>query len=232
MALVKFGGGITQMSGSVGGTTFARNRYGNYARAKTKPVNPNTAAQAAIRGALSELTVLWSQTLSAAQRTAWNLYGASVAMKNRLGETTYLTGFNHYIRSNVMRNRVGLGVVNDGPVIFELPAADPGFSITASEATGEITFAYNALMDWADENGGWLILHNGQPQNAQRNFFAGPWKYCSIVEGVNGAPPASPKVASATFGIAEGQHIWAYARIIRADGRISEPFRDDVLVGA
>jgi len=124
MALVKFGGGITQMSGSVGGTTFARNRYGNYARAKTKPVNPNTAAQAAIRSALSELTVLWSQTLSAAQRTAWNLYGASVAMKNRLGETTYLTGFNHYIRSNVMRNRVGLGVVNDGPVIFELPAAD------------------------------------------------------------------------------------------------------------
>jgi len=232
MALIKYGGGVVQMSGSIAGQTHARNKYGNYVRARTKPINPNTAAQVAIRAALSELTTLWSQTLTADQRTAWNLYASSVAMTNKLGETVYLTGFNHYIRSNTMRNRVGLGVVNDGPVIFELPAADPGFSITASEATQQISFAFDNGMDWADENGGWMILHNGQPQNAQRNFFAGPWKYCSIVEGINGAPPASPKDAAATFAIAEGQHIWAYARILRADGRISQPFRDDVLVGA
>ncbi|GAI58374.1 unnamed protein product, partial [marine sediment metagenome] len=39
MALVKYGGGITQMSGSIAGNTFARNRYGNYVRSRTKPIN-------------------------------------------------------------------------------------------------------------------------------------------------------------------------------------------------
>jgi len=232
MALVKYGGGVIQMSGSIAGNTFARNRYGNYVRARTKPVNPNTDRQANVRAALSELTALWSQTLTAANRTAWGLYGSSVAMSNKLGETTYLSGFNHFIRSNLMRNLIGLGVINAGPVVFELPAADPAFAITASEATQEISFVYDAGMDWADENGGWLLLHNGSPQNAQINFFDGPWRYCSVVEGVNGAPPASPKVATSTFAIAELQHIWAYARIIRADGRLSDMFRTDCFVGA
>jgi len=232
MALIKYGGGIVQMSGSLAGNTYARNRYGNYVRARTKPTNPNTANQVAIRASMAEITTRWSQTLTAAQRTAWNLYGTNVAMTNRLGETTNLSGFNHYIRSNVIRNRLGLGVVDAGPVVFELPASDPAFSITGSEATQEISFVYDATMDWADENGGWLVLYQGIPQNAQRNFFAGPWRYCSVVEGVNGAPPASPKVASVTFAIAEGQRNWAYARIIRADGRISVPFYDDVLIAA
>jgi len=232
MALVKFGGGVVQMSGSLAGNTYARNRYGNYVRARTKPTNPNTARQVAIRASMSEMTTYWSQTLTAVQRTAWNLYGSNVAMTNRLGETVKLSGFNHFLRSNIMRNRVGLGVVADGPVIFELPAADPGFSITASEATQQITCTYDAGMDWADENGGWLILHQGSPQNGQRNFFAGPWRYCGIVEGVNGAPPAGPYVATVSYAIAEGQREWLYARIIRADGRMSQPFYDDVLVAA
>jgi len=231
-ALIKFGGGVVGMAGSIAGTTFSRNRYGSYARARTKPVNPNTANQVAIRSALTFLTERWSSTLTAAQRTAWNLYGSNVVMTNRLGESINLSGFNHYIRSNVLRKRINIGVIDAGPVVFEIPEADPTFAITATEAAQTISYAYDDTMDWADENGGWLFLFQGQPQNAQRNFFGGPWRYNSIIEGVNGAPPASPKVAAATFAISEGQHQWCYARITRADGRLSAPFRADVLTGA
>jgi len=232
MALIKFGGGVVQMSGSLAGNTYARNRYGNYVRARTKPTNPNTAAQVAIRASLSELTERWASTVTAVQRTAWNLYGSSVAMTNRLGETVHLSGFNHYIRSNVIRNRTGLGIIDAGPIVFELPGTDPSFSVSGSEATQELTFGYDATKDWADENGAWLALYQGTPQNTQRNFFAGPWRYCSIVEGVNGAPPASPKVATGSFAIAEGQRVWVYARIIRADGRMSVPFYADTEIAA
>ncbi|GAH50296.1 unnamed protein product, partial [marine sediment metagenome] len=45
MALVKLGGGIVQISGSIAGNTFARNRFGNYMRSRTKPVNPNSTRQ-------------------------------------------------------------------------------------------------------------------------------------------------------------------------------------------
>jgi len=111
MALVKYGGGIIQMSGSIAGNTYARNRYGNYARARTKPVNPNSAQQQVIRGAMQELTTRWAQTLTALQRAAWNLYGTNVAMLNKLGETIKLSGFNHYLRSNIPRVQIGTGMV-------------------------------------------------------------------------------------------------------------------------
>lgn len=232
MALIKFGGGVVQMTGSIAGDTFARNRYGNYARARTKPTNPNTAGQVLVRSALSALTARWSQTLTAAQRTAWNLYGNSVSMKNRLGESVFLTGFNHYIRSNSFRQAYNKTIVDNGPVIFELPGADPLFSIAPVEGGQTITVTFDDTLEWDNETGGFLVYYQGTPQNAQRNFFAGPWRLLSFTAGETGVPVASPVAESAVFSISEGQHLWCYARILRADGRMSQPFRDDALVGA
>jgi len=232
MALVKFGGGITQMAGSIAGNVFARNRYGNYVRARTKPTNPNTARQQVIRAALAQLTTRWSDTLTAAQRAAWDLYAANVAMLNRLGESTYLSGYNHYIRSNVPILRLGGTIVDAGPTTFELPAQDPTLAVTASEATQQLTVAFDDTMDFDNETGGYLMLAQGSPQNPQRNFFAGPYRIYAAVIGVTGSPVASPSVSVGGFAIAEGQHQWITARIIRADGRLSEPFRDDCFVGA
>ncbi len=232
MALVKFGGGLIQMSGSIAGNTFARNRYGNYVRAKTKPINPNTARQIAVRAAVALLTVRWAQTLTAIQRTAWNLYADNVNMKNRLGEVIHLSGFNHYIRSNAFRARASFTIVDAGPVIFELPTQDPLYSITISEAAQQITSTYDDTLAWANETGGYLLLAHGQPQNAQRNFFAGPWRVVGAVPGVDGVPPASPSVNAIGFPVAEGQRNWCRARIAMADGRLSEIFRADTFCAA
>lgn len=232
MALIKYGGGIIQMSGSISGSTFARNRFGNYARARTKPTNPQTDRQEAVRAAIAFLADRWAQTLTNAQRIAWNLYGDSVNMKNRLGETIHLTGFNHYIRSNTVAKVFALTVVDAGPVLFELPAQDPTYAITASEATQQITAAYDDGMDWATETGSNLLLSGGMPQNAQRNFFAGPWRLYGQVTGADGAPPAGPHAGTSGYAIAEGQRLWGYARIRRLDGRLSEIFRGDCFVAA
>lgn len=232
MALVKFGGGITQMAGSIAGNVFARNKYGNYVRARTKPTNPNTARQIAVRAALAFLTSRWSDTLTAAQRTAWDLYASNVVMLNRLGESVHLSGYNHYIRSNVIRKQIALAIIDDGPVVFELPAQDPTYAITGSEATQEISTTFDNGMAWADEDGAFMIGYQGSPQNPQRNFFDGPWRAFMVISGVNGAPPPSPAVQAVSFAIAETQHQWCYSRILRADGRLSEPFRNDCFIAA
>lgn len=232
MALVKYGGGITQMSGSMAGNTFARNRFGNYVRSRTKPINPNTNRQQEVRASMAALTDRWSQTLDAAKRTAWNLYGSSVKMKNALGEDIYLTGFNHYIRSNAILTRLGLTLIDDGPVIFELPAKDPAFAITATEAPQEISIAFNNTMDWSTEDGAMMYIFLGQPQNPQRNFFAGPWRANGRINGADPAGAVTPWTSPPAFALTEGQHIWAYARILRADGRLSEVFRDDTFCAA
>ena len=227
MALIKFGGGVTEMRGSLAGNVYSRNRYCAYARARTKPINPNTARQQGVRAAIAYLTAYWSGTLTAVQRTAWNLYGDSVAMKNKLGETVYLTGFNHFIRSNAIFAAIGGAPIADGPVIFELPAKDPTFAATGSEATQLITVTIDAAMAWAVETGGHMYLFQGQPQNAQRNYFGGPWRYLGTLSGIDPGGPVPPHSYAVPFAIAEGQRIWTYARIRRADGRLSETFEAD-----
>lgn len=232
MALVKYGGGVIQMSGSIAGNTYARNRYGNYVRARTKPVNPNTERQDAIRASVASLTVRWAHTLDATKRAAWGLYASNVAMKNKLGEVVYLSGFNHYIRSNALLLAIGQAIHDDGPTVFELPAQDPLFAITATEAPNEITYTWNSLLDWCAEDGSMILVYEGKPQNPQRNFFAGPWRFLGRTKGVDPGPAVPPSVQPSKFGIAELQHIWCYARISRADGRLSEPFRADTFCAA
>lgn len=232
MALIKFGGGVVQMSGSIAGNTFARNRYGNYARARTTPINPQTARQTLIRSAMATLTDRWAQTLTAVQRTAWNLYGANVAMTNRLAETVFLTGMNHYIRSNLTRETGPTVLIDDGPTVFEIPAQDPTLAVTASEATQQLTISFDTAMDWSVEDGSFLFLFQGSPQNAQRNFFNGPWRFINYVGGADPGGAVSPSVNVGPFAIAEGQRQWIYARISRADGRLSQPFRADAFVAA
>ena len=232
MALLKFGGGITEMRGSIAGNVYSRNRYGAYARARTKPINPNTERQQLVRSAISAMTTRWSQTLTPAQRTAWNLYGASVVMTNKLGESINLSGFNHYIRSNAFRSAYNKTIIDAGPTIFEIPTADPVFSIAAAEGGQTITVTFDDTLAWDNEDNGFLVYYQGSPQNAQRNFFGGPWKLLSYTAGVTGVPVASPVIESAVSVITEGQRQWVYARILRADGRMSAPFRADDIVGA
>lgn len=232
MALVKLGGGVVGISGSIAGNTFARNRYGAYMRARTKPINPNTARQQAVRSALATLTTTWSQTLTAANRAAWKLYGESVSMLNRLGESIFLTGFNHFLRSNIPLSQAGGVAVAAGPTTFELPVTDPTFSVAASAGSQEITVTFDDTAAWCDEDEAHMLLYVGSPQNPQRNFFAGPWRYADKLSGDGVTPPETGATIASSFVITEAQKIWVYGRIVRADGRLSQPFRANVAVGA
>lgn len=231
MALVKYGGGIIQASGSIAGNTHARNRFGNYIRPRTKPVNPNSDNQAAIRSALSYLVNAWNVELTAAQRTAWNTYAAAVAMNNRLGETIYLTGFNHFVRSNTEIKRQAITVVEDGPTVLSLPEKDPTFAVAGDETSGNLSVTFDNALGWANEVGGYLFVYMGVPQLATRNFFAGPWQYADKVSGA-ATPPTSPATMTAPMTLTTGQKVWCYSRLVRADGRLSEPMYDSFIVTA
>jgi len=226
MALVRFGAGIVAMSGSIAGDVHARNRSGNYIRARTKPINPNTARQVAVRSAVTLLAARWAETLTDVQRTAWGLYADSVAMKNKLGETIFLSGFNHYLRSNVIRVQTAQTVIDAGPTIFELPEKDPTMAITATEAAQTIDVVFDNTLPWSGEVGAFLWTFQGSPQNAQRNFFIGPWRQMGQIDGAV-VPPTSPDTETAVFAIAAAQRQWIYARVSRADGRLSERFFAD-----
>lgn len=231
MALVKYGGGIIQMSGSIAGNTHARNRYGNYVRARTKPINPNSAAQIKARNIISTLTEIWTDVVTAVQRTSWKTYADNVPMKNKLGEVMHLSGFNHFIRSNAARYQYHPAcLVVTAPVIWPLPAHDDTLSIDVDQAPQMLTVTFDNTRDWALEGLGLLLMYQGIPQNATRNFFAGPWHFW---KGFHGSPaPASPWGTAPYYAVAVGQKVWLRCRISRQDGRLSEPFQVDALVHA
>lgn len=237
MALIRYGGGIVQMSGSIAGDTFARNRFGNYSRARTKPVNPKSSRQVAARIAVMFLAEQWRESpMTAAKRTAWETYGAAINWLNKLGETIHLTGYQHFVRSNAAILAVGGTYVQDGPTTLSLPPGDPDFAISGvSEATQDFDVAFDDGFDWCSEDGAYFVMFQGQPQNASRNFFGGPYRRCAYLSGNSGAPVTSPQAGLTNIGytLTEGQKVWWLAAIIRADGRVSTKFGcDPTTVGA
>lgn len=232
MGLIKTSALVSDISGKVGGNIFSRTRYGLAVRAFTKPVNVNSTLQQVARAAMAALVERWSSVLTEAQRTAWGLYGDSVTMQNKLGDSMNLTGQNMYVRSNTIRLQNGLDPIDDAPTIFDIPDHDPSLEVAYSEASQEISVTFDGSRSWANETGGHLYVFMGSPQNPQRNFFNGPWRYAGKIDGDDTTPPTSPATISCSFAAAEGQRIWIACRIQRADGRLSERFRASGFCGA
>lgn len=229
MALIRFPEG-QQRSGSSGGTVFSHNRFGAYIRARSIPVNPNTDRQVDVRNAVRSLTIAWQNTLTQAQRDAWDVYADNVTWQNKLGESVNLTGLNHYIRSNTTMVSLGFARTDDAPVIFNLATAELNLGCTASEATQILTFTFDDTEVWASEAGAFQHFYMGIPQNASIKFFGGPFRYVVSVAGIT--PAVSPLPASTPFPFAEGQRIWVRSRIMRADGRLSQFAQLNFLAGA
>lgn len=234
MALIKYGGGIVQMSGSIAGNTHARNRFGNYMRSRTKPVNPKSARQMGARILMMYLAEQWRESpMTDAIRTAWQTYADSVNWLNKLGEVVKLTGFNMFIRGNAAKIAAGGTLVTAAPTDLGLPPGDPLFAVTGSAATQLLSVVFDTGFDWVDEDEAWFSVLMGLPQSPSRNFFGGPFRFGGSEEGDSVSPPTSPFTFTAPFTLVEGQKVWCEARIIRADGRSSTLFgADPFAIGA
>lgn len=227
MALVKFGAGVVDMRGSIGGTIFSKNAGGQYARARVAPVNPNSSRQATIRAAIALLAQIWHNTLTPQERTAWGLYAANINIQNRLGETILISGYNHFVRSNTPRINVGLARIDAGPTNLTLPEGDPQFQVTTSVAGQSISVAFDDTRDWASESGAAMIVSMSQPAHSAVNFIGKPFRVIDTINFESCAAATSPAVlGTLPYVISADQVVGFKARITRVDGRLSEFFRD------
>lgn len=225
MALVKFGAGIVDMRGSIAGVVHARNRFGNYIRPRTKPVNPKSFRQLAARINVMFLAEQWHDSpMDDTIRDAWQTYASSFTMTNKLGEQITLTGFNAFIMCNSARLTAGGSLITAAPTTLLLPPGDPVFACSGSAATQLISVAFDPLLDWNIIDDGLMSVYMGRPQPASRNFFATPYRFMDSIEGDTASPPSSPQTMTSPFTLVEGQKIWCEARIQEADCRVSTRF--------
>lgn len=212
---------LSAASGSVGGVTYSHNRGGMYQRTRATPTNPNTSRQQLVRSAFGTMATRWG-TLTVAQRIAWEDYASHVAMTDKLGQTIYLTGQQHYIRSNVPRVQGGFAVVDNAPTVDDLgDFTAPGIT-SIDDTTAEITVTFTATDDWVGEDGSALLLYQSRSRNPSINFFKGPFVYCEGIEGDSVTPPTSPALVNTILPTTVGKRCWVRAQVSRADGRLSQ----------
>lgn len=221
----------TQISGSVGGTTYAHNKGGMYMRARSIPTQPGSGNQLAVQAAFTQLVTAWSSTLTSVQRAAWDLYAQNVPVTNKLGDSITNSGQNWYIAANTPRLQADtklsatLSTIASGPTTFDrgdftTPVA------TYSEASG-LSLAFTAADAWNNADGAAMFIYQGAPQNAGVNFFKGPFLLVGVIEGDSGTPPTSPFTVSAAnlttlgYTVTEAQNIWTAVAVTQADGRLS-----------
>lgn len=231
---MKFKPGILggSFSGSLGNVVASHNRYGAYLRDRAMPVNPSSSLQQAIRSKFASLAYDWANTLTLAQRTAWNLYASSVTKKDKSGDDIHVTGYNMYLRSNLVVLAGGYTQVDDGPTIFTLAASDAQMAPTISEATQLISVAFDVNLAWLDEDDAGMQISMSKPVSAGRSFIPANIRVAGFIDGDSGTPPTSPQTLACPYVVTEDQLVIVEGRIVRADGRLSEPFRGTTTIAS
>jgi hypothetical protein len=120
MALVKFGGGVSEMRGKEAGLIFSRNAYGSYVKQKVSPVNPQTGLQLAQRTLMGNAAQTWAG-LSAANKASWDNLGSQVTRVNRFGDTTAYTGFSLFMKLNRNAVLAGGSMQSAAPTVPTIP---------------------------------------------------------------------------------------------------------------
>lgn len=238
MALVKFGSTVAQISGSVGGTVFARNRGGAYVRNRTSPVQPNSSLQASAKSLFQAAVRYWTLTMSGAQRTAWDAYASAVGYTNVFGETRYYSGQQRFIQTAVATLNSGgaLTTVATAPVTFTAATnvLSTDVVVTQGAASAGSTITLAAANAPADKVAGDLLLvYIGGLMTNAKTYYKGPYRYgMKSVYATGATYPTITITDPYARTLAAGDLLSIQWRVLKLDGRISAPARKIITIGA
>jgi hypothetical protein len=203
------------MRGSIGGSTWSRNKGGMYVRQRAVPTNPNSVRQQAVRAIVATLSQGWA-TLSAAFQEEWRTYAQEHPVLNSLGQTIYLTGMDWFVKINSRLIDAGAASISEPPI-----GGGPG-----SLATIDATFASGTTISIAftptPATGNRLVTWCSLPQNlgTSPNF-----RQCRLA-GYSALAPASPVVVTMPFTYQIGNRVVVYVSQMDATGLMGGYLRD------
>ena len=180
MARIKFGLAISDIRGSISGTTFASGTYGAYARRRAVPTNPNTAKQGAIRATFASLTSSW-RNLTEAQRLTWITQAPNYTNLNSFGDNVPLTGQALFMRCNLNLASVGVSPISSALPPKTMVAPTFG-SFDADQSLNTITLSSVSATDSTTA----YSVYMSPNISAGINFFAR-----SLFRAVDVIPPST-----------------------------------------
>jgi len=181
-------------SGSVGGSTYSKNRGGIYLRTRVKPTNPQTVAQATVRNSLGGFSSAW-RDLSDSQREGWNTGALNFPYQNALGLTKILSGQQLFILVNRNLFEIGEPGINNIPS----PEATPGVDSLALTATDAPTLSLAFTPDPVGADVAWVV--EATPMlSAGISFFKNRFRKIGVIPAAGISPDNLLADWQAVFG--------------------------------
>jgi hypothetical protein len=180
-------------SGSLQGTTYGRNRFGQYTRSRATPVNPNTSAQGTVRARLSANAAAW-RTLTDAQRAGWASLGSMIQRTDSLGQQYTLNGFMAYCSVNNNLEGIGSARVSDAPELVTPPAILTA-ALTLTSAAFSIAFTPTPL------GAGAHLQVFASPQQSAGRTFNGDFRFIALGAAATASPLNVLAAYTAKFGV-------------------------------
>lgn len=152
MARIVYSGLVTEIKGSVGGTTFQSNRSGYIVRNKQYKGPVRSVGNVEAGRAFAIASRRWS-LLSSAQQSAYNTMASSYQYTDLWGKTKTLTGFQWFMASTNNQFRV------DGIGLPLAPAGDPTIIPPVLGLTATSTFCNVDVLDISSTNADLIFIY-------------------------------------------------------------------------
>lgn len=221
MAVFTPGPAVAEVRGSVGGTTFSRNRYGAYMRFRAKPTVATSEEATAAKALMANATGSW-QDLTAAQRLAWNQWARENPIVGALGMPQQATGHAAFVGNYVIRTKLGQPAPTNPPATPH-PDSLATLSVVADKTAGTCNFTFTPVCPV----GHVLVVSACQVASSGIQYVENLMRWC----GDSGGPPVSPYDAFAIIearigALVIGYEFFAYVRVASTiTGLMSAPLR-------
>lgn len=222
-AVLMYGGGVTDIRGSIGGTTFTRSKAGAIGRKRTKPCNPRSPLQITRRANAAYLATRWSKDLTEQQRTDWRAYVTGTTWTNKLGQTITIGGNAAYIRLNSFALLTSLPVIDDAPTAMGHAGGVTVEFLPESDTT-KIQIADPGGAFDKDTNGHRMAIFQGIPTEPGRIATPKGFKFIGFLHGTTGVPLVFPYEMDSAYTMRAGQLITLRAQFKDEYARMAGPF--------
>lgn len=227
MAIIRTGGIVGQISGSVGGLTYSHNKGGAYIRNRSIPTNPSSVAQLQRRADLATVSTTW-QNLTAAQRAAWTEWARQNPIVNALGDSILKSGHQSYVGLNSRILLAGGSQIDVPPVV----ARPDGFLTLTQDGdigAGAVDLTFTAALASGNQVELWGAVTNSAGIKYVENLYkfiafsavdqASPWDNESDIITILGSLIVGQTlhIKAAQFDPANGQR----STFVRSDVVIS-----------
>lgn len=209
-------------SGSAAGTTWSRNRFGQYTRNRRAPVNPNTTQQGVVRARMAANAAAW-RSLTNNQRAGWTSLGSFLSRADSLGSSYTLNGFMAYCSINNNRVAAGDAIVSDAPAQVT-PSALLTATITLTAAAFSIAYTATPL------SAGFRLFTYATAQGSAGRSYFGDYRLLAVSAAAAASPANVFAAYSAKFGVPVVGNRIGLSLAVYASGFLSGPLVTSAVV--